>query len=172
VREYLLLWADCYDYDTGFQDSHHLLPAGSFALEMVASTEREITSCISDLCQQHPNAKAMHSARDATEKALKAYLAHHAQLTPESAKKKFSHRLDKLMQEITRRTPQSPIAAVANNLNVFAPYAARYTGTKYSRQELWQAYRLAQFAAAEVVRSITGRNERAVIQSHPPFNGA
>ena len=61
VREYLLLWADCFDYDTGFIDSHATFTAGSFLGEMIESTERELTSAIADLCQQHPNSKAMHS---------------------------------------------------------------------------------------------------------------
>ena len=74
MREYLLLWADCFDYDIGFQGSRAIAAAGSFLGEMIESTERELNSTITDLCQQRPNSKAIHSARDATERALKACL--------------------------------------------------------------------------------------------------
>ncbi len=172
VREYLLLWADCFDYDTGFQDSHAVFAAGSFLGEMIESTERELTSAITDLCQQRPNSKAMHSARDATEKALKAHLAHQANLTHGRAKKHFGHKLDLLIQEVGRETPQSPLMEVANCLDAFAPYETRYTSTMYTRPQLWQAYRIAQFTAAEVLRSMTGRNQRAAVQCHPVFTAA
>ena len=115
VREYLLLWADCYDYDTGYQDSHASFTAGSFLGEMIESTEREITSTIADLCQQRPNSKAMHGARDAAEKSVKAYLAHHASLTHDRAKKHFGHKLDKLLDEVMHHAPQSPLVEVQKN---------------------------------------------------------
>jgi hypothetical protein len=172
VRQYLLLWADCIDYDSGFQASHAIAVAGSFLGEMIDSTERELTSAITDLCQQRPNSKAMHSARDATEKALKAYLAHYANLTRARAKNEFGHKVDKLMQEVARHKPQSPLLEVDKHRGAFAPYEDRYTSTTYTWSELWGAYRLAQFTAAEVLRSITGRNQRANVQCHPVFTGA
>lgn len=169
IREYLLLWADCYDYDNGYNDSHAVFAAGSYLGEMIESTERELTSAIGDLCQEHPNSKAMHSSRDATEKALKAYLAHHAKLTPDRAKKTFSHALEKLIHEVGRQTPGSPLMELATKLDAFAPYDDRYASTTYTRPQLWRVYRSAQFTAAEMLRSITGRNQRASIQNHPVF---
>ncbi len=172
LQEYLLLWADCLDYDTGFQAFHAVAAAGSFLGEMIESTDRDLTSAITDLCQQRPNPKAMYSAREATEKALKAYLAYHANLTEARAKKEFVHKLDKLMKEVARLTPQSPLLEVDNDLGAFAPCEGRYASTTYTRSQLWNAYRLAQFTAAEVLRSITGRNQRAKVQCHPVFSGA
>jgi hypothetical protein len=172
LREYLLLWADCFDYDTGFQDSHAIAAAGSFLGEMIDSTERELTSAIADLCQHRPNSKAMQSARDATEKAFKAYLAYHTNLIHAHAKKQFGHKLDKLIQEVARHTPQSPLLDVGKHLDAFAPYDDRYSSTTYTRPHLWRAYRLAQFTAAEVLRSMTGRNQRAAVERNPVFNGA
>jgi hypothetical protein len=172
VREYLMLWADCYDYDTGYQDSHTIFATGAFLGEMIESTERELTSAISDLCQQRPNSKAMHSARDATEKAIKAYLAYHANLTPERAKKHFGHKLDIVIQEVTRHAPTSALVEVQKDLDAFAPYEDRYTSSTYTRPQLWRAYRLAQYTTAEVLRTITGRNQRAAVRCHPVFNDA
>jgi len=172
VREYLLLWADCFDYDTGFQDSRAAAPTDSFLGEMIESTERELTSTVADLCQQRPNAKAMHSARDTTEKALKAYLAHHANLSPIDAKKRFGHWLERLINEIAQRTPNSLLLEIAQYLSAFAPYEDRYSAKTYTRPELWRAYRLAQFAAAEVFRSITGRNQRAAVRTHAVFSNS
>ncbi len=169
LREYLLLWADCWDYDAGFQASHMVLAKGSFLGEMIVSTDRELTSAIADLCQQRPNSRAMHGSRDTTEKALKAHLCHHGGLTADHAKKYFGHKLDQLIQEVAINAPQSPLAKLANDLKAFAPYDDRYTSTVYSRSDLWRAYRVAQFTAAEVLRTITGKSHRAVVVSRAPF---
>lgn len=169
IREYLRFWADCYDYDTGYQRSKSLVSRGSFIDEMIESTERELNSAVSDLCQQRPNSKARHSARDATEKALKAFLADRAGLTDSEAKTRFGHDLVKLSTEVARQAPSSPLAEVQNHLDVFAPYADRYTSKAYSRTELWHAYRLAQSVAAEVLRAITGVNQLSQILASPLF---
>jgi len=152
--------------------SHAHFTVGSFLGEMIESTEREITSAITDLCQQRPNSKAKHSTRDATEKALRAFLAHCANLTHDRAKTHFGHKLDRLVQEVERQRPQSPMMDVANKLDVFAPYDSRYSSTSYTRPQLWRAYQLCQFTAAEMVRSITGRNQRSTVQSLPVFSDA
>lgn len=81
-REYMFLWADCIDYDMGFQDLGFTLDRTSFLNEMIQSTERELRSTINDLSQKHPNSNAMNSARNCAEKALKAFLCHHHKLTP------------------------------------------------------------------------------------------
>jgi hypothetical protein len=170
MREYLMLWADCFDYDTGYQKSKQVVATGSFLSEMIESTERELTSAITDLCQQRPNSRSSHSARDATEKALKAYLCHHANLTQKRAKSEFSHDLSKLIDEVRRLTPQSPLVGVQHRLTAFAPYEDRYSSNSYSRLELWKAYRLAQFTAAEVLRSISGSNLLSMVLRDPIFN--
>jgi hypothetical protein len=171
LRQYLLLWADCVDYDIGFGQSKAIAPPGSFLSEMVNSTERELTSAIGDLCQQRPNSKAMHTCREAMEKALKAYLAHHANLTRDRAKNHFSHKLDKLTREVADHTPQSPLVELGKHLNEFAPYEDRYTSATYTWPRLWSVYRLTQFAAGEMVRSITGCNHRAQVESRTGFGG-
>jgi hypothetical protein len=169
MREYLKLWADCCDYDMGYQASAQTVTRESFLGEMIESTERELTSAVADLCQQRPNSKAVHSARDATEKALKAYLCHHAGLTHDQAKNKFGHRLAKLVQEVSLCTPKSPLVLPQEDLDAFAPYEDRYSSKKFARMQLWRAYRIAQFTAAEVLRSISGRNMLAVVLRDPIF---
>jgi HEPN domain-containing protein len=170
IREYLRLWADCYDYDSGYQRSKSLVSKGSFVDEMIESTERELNSAVADLCQQRPNSKARHSARDATEKALKALLGYHAGLTANEAKASFGHNLFKLTREVARQIPSSPLVEVQKRLDVFAPYEDRYTSNSYTRLELWNAYRLGQSVAAEVVRVITGVNQLSVILQSPVFS--
>jgi hypothetical protein len=106
----------------------------------------------------------MYSARNCTEKALKAFLCFHEKVTANEAKSRFGHKLDKLIAEIARLHPTSQLRTMAGQLDAFAPYADRYSGRVFSRAELWRAYRLAQFAAGEVMRSVTGRNQRASVQ--------
>jgi hypothetical protein len=162
--EYLLLWADCVDYDMGFQGASRRLDPTSFLNEMVHSVDRELQSTIADLCQQRPNSNAMYSAMNCAEKALKGFLCFHDNLTMEQAKSQFGHKLGKLVREIHRLHPASELGAMEQQLDAFAPYSARYTDRVFSRPELWRAYRVAQFAAAELMRSITGRNVRADVQ--------
>lgn len=169
LREYLKLWADCLDYDVGYQTASRSVTGGSFLGEMIESTERELTSAVADLCQQRPNAKAAHSSRDATEKALKAYLCHHAGLTRDEAKNKLGHNLSKVVQEVRLCTSSSSLALAQIDLDAFAPYEDRYSSNKYSREQLWRAYRVAQFVAGEVLRSITGRNMLAIVLRDPAF---
>lgn len=169
IRAYLKLWADCIDYDQGFMQSIQTTSKQSFLGEMIQSTERELNSAVTDLCQQRPNSKAVHSARDASEKALKAYLCHHTGLTHADAKNKFGHSLNKLVQEVSRHAPKSPLVLSQEDLGAFAPYEDRYTSNQYNRSQLWKAYRVAQFVAAEVLRSITGRNMLASVLRDPIF---
>jgi hypothetical protein len=148
----------------GFQDLAPRLDQDSFLAELVQSVERELQSTIADLCQQRPNSNAMYSARNCVEKALKAFLCFHNKLTAEQAKSQFGHRLDRLISEIGRLHPASGLRTLQGQLDAFAPYDGRYSGRVFSWLELWQAYRLAQFAAGEVIRSITGRNQRAAVE--------
>lgn len=163
-REYVLLWADCIDYDLGFQTAAANPSQNAFLNEMIVSVDRELRSTISDLCQQRPNSNAMYSARNSVEKAFKGFLSFRDNLTSKRAKSQFAHDLDKLMKEIGRLYPTSELLTVQNQLGVFAPYQGRYTTATFSRVDLWTTYRIAQFAAAELTRAVTGRNQRAVVR--------
>lgn len=163
-REYFLLWADCLDYGLGFGTTVDNLSAKPFVEEMVKSVDRELGSAVAELCQKNPNPNAMYSARQCVEKALKGFLSFQTGLTAKKAKSEFSHNLGRLIKEIKNLCPNSELISIENQLDAFAPYQDQYSGRVFSRDELWHAYRLAQFAAAELVRAISGRNQRAVIQ--------
>lgn len=161
---FLLLWADCVDYDVGFQETSRRLDPASFLNEMVQGVDRELRSAVSNLCQQRPNSNAMYSARNCTEKALKGFLCFHDNLTRERAQSEFGHRLNKLMAEIHRIRPNSQLSTIEPEFAAFAPYSDRYSSRIFRREELWHAYRVAQFVTAELMRSMTGRHMRADVQ--------
>lgn len=163
-REYVLLWADCLDYDFGYITARNNLSANAFLNEMVTSVDRELRSAIAELCQKKPNSNAMYSARHCTEKVLKGFLSLQSGLTAERAKSEFGHDLGKLMKEVKDLHPNSELISIENQLGTFAPYQDQYSSRSFSRDELWHAYRLAQFAAAELARAVSGRNLRAVVQ--------
>lgn len=163
-REYLLLWADCIDYGLGFGAAIDNLNAKPFVEEMAKSVDRELRSAIAELCQKNPNSNAMYSARHCTEKALKGFLSLQSGLTAERAKSEFGHDLGKLMKEVKDLHPNSELISIENQLGTFAPYQDQYSSRSFSRDELWHAYRLAQFAAAELARAVSGRNLRVVVQ--------
>src|SRR5579872_6205358 len=162
-REYILLWADCLDYGLRFGTAINDLSAKPFVEEMAKSVDRELRSAIAELCQKNPNPNAMYSARHCVEKALKGFLSFQTGLTAEKAKSEFGHNLGRLMKEIKHLCPNSELISIENQLDAFAPYQDQYSGRSFTRDELWHAYRLAQFAAAELARAISGRNQRAVI---------
>lgn len=72
-REYKAHWADCLDYDTGFQ-MLEVQPVSGHGQSFVASSRRDLLTCTADLSQGRPNSNAMQAARLATEKAMKAFL--------------------------------------------------------------------------------------------------
>lgn len=98
------------------------------------------------------------------EKALKAFLSFHDGLTAEQAKSQFGHDLNKLIAEVIRLHPSSRVAAIHLELSAFVPHSDRYSGRVFPSHELWQVYRIAQFTAAELIRSITGRNLITLVQ--------
>ncbi len=75
--------------------------------------------------------------------ALKSFLCLNLGFTTEQAKGQFSHRLEKLANEVAERAPRSELA-----------HGERYGNDAYSREELWEAYQRAQFSAAALMRSL------------------
>jgi hypothetical protein len=59
--------------------------------------------------------------------------------------------------------------SLENELSTFASYEDRYTSKTFTRAQLWKAYRLAQFAGAEILQSITGKNMLALVVRSPIF---
>ena len=131
-------WADCIDYDQGRDFFFAQLPTNP-ATELVASVDRDLLSTIADLSQQEPNSNAMHNARLATEKALKAFLCFRHGYTIQAAKTQFQHDLENAAAEVAARDAHSELAQLHGQVGAFAPYSDRYRNRQYSRPELWAA---------------------------------
>jgi hypothetical protein len=102
----------------------------------------------------------MESAGLATEMFLKAYLATHVGLTELEAKQ-LSHNLAKTADKCKRVKGLIEFERIAQLINVFPAWGARYKGNDYDNMRLWVAYSVAQFAAATFTRSLTDRDSRA-----------
>ncbi len=161
-RACMLHWADCIDYDQGMHE-FLMRPPAHPAAELVRALDRDVRSTISDLAQEQPNSNAMHDARIATEKALKAHLCFHHGYTIEQLKKQFGHDVAVLAADVAARSPKSEFTAVKSMVGVFAPYRDRYAEVAYSREDLWAAYSCAQFTASSLMRSLTSYNQRTVM---------
>ena len=167
---YKAYWADCLDYDQG-RHYFSMEPPKDPAVELVASVDRDLLSTISDLAQPEPNANAMHNARLATEKAMKAFLCLRHSMTIAAVRKDFQHDLGKLAAEVVKRDPQSEMAELVPEIGNFASYSDRYADRPCSRLELWAAYRCAQFAASALMRALTPYNQRAAMGLDRRMNG-
>jgi hypothetical protein len=98
---------------------------------------------------------------------LKSFLARNDGMSSEDAKnsRKFGHNLPGLVGRILQVSPTPLLAEVEKRLNRFPEVADRYTGRTYNNLELWNAYKVAQVAAAEVIRAFTQQNTRSRIAS-------
>jgi hypothetical protein len=163
-RACMLHWADCIDFDQGMYE-FLMQPPEHPAAELVRALDRDVRSTIADLAQEQPNSNAMHDARIATEKALKAYLCFHQGYTIEQLKKRFSHNVETLAADVATRDPSAELAAVQSKISVFAPYSDRYAAAAYSREELRAAYSCAQFASSSLVRTLISHNQRSAVDA-------
>jgi hypothetical protein len=160
LEDFKALWADCLDYGPGVLS---LNPWGSvehFWQRMLLSGDRKLRSAVGDLCCEKPGENAMQSSREACEMFLKAFLARDHGLTEEEARnpKKFYHHLSKILDRILEVAP-SPIFSEAKvRLDKFPTVDDRYAGKPYANSDLWNAYKLGQAVAAEVIRSFTMLN--------------
>lgn len=159
---YRLHWADCIDYCQGME-AFFMQPPNHPAAQLVHAMDRDVRSTIADLAQEQPNSNAMHHARAATEKALKAYLCFDRGYTVNELRKQFNHDVGALAAEIFAGKPSPEFASIQPKVAVFPPYSKRYAELAYSRQELWEAYSCAQFAASSLVRTITGYDQRGAV---------
>lgn len=173
LENFKALWADCLDYGHGLRDlnlAREMLAAFAgvgvayFWQRLVVSGDRKLRSAVEDLCEQRPGANAMQSSREACEMSLKAFLARDDGLTEDDARKNFGHDLSKLLERILQITPNNQIFSEAKGkLNSFPNVGDRYAGKTYHDSDLWDAYKVAQAVAAEVIRAFTKRNTRGRI---------
>lgn len=163
LQDYISVWMDCVDYGLGFDETVSS-SSTDFSLELLRSADQQIRSTVTVLHQRHPNPKALESARMATEMFLKSYLARHAGLTEDDARKRIGHDLTKALDEVLRLDLRSEIGNISQHLSVFPIVGDRYKGSDYPPQNLWTGYQIAQFTGTFVVRSLSGRD----IRKQPP----
>jgi hypothetical protein len=163
------LWVDSLDYGYGIDDLGHgsrLPPMGNqpFATQLMVSAHRELTASVRLLTETRtPNAKALESARMATEMYLKAYLAMHASLS-EDASKQLGHNLEKLVAACKSARLNDDITDLSKHVSVFPPIGARYQGAEHENQRLWSGYAVALRTGVTFTRSITDRDGRGQIR--------
>jgi hypothetical protein len=166
------LWADCLDYGQGLLslnreaapasvlDAGQKEPPGSFWRGLVISGDRMLRSAVEDLCKDSPGENALQSSRMAFEMFLKAFLARDHGLSEDDARN-ISHDLSKLMGKVLEVTPNQVFREANTRLDGFPNVTDRYAGKPYSNSELWNAYKVAQAVAAEVIRVLA--NTRGTI---------
>ena len=133
-----------------------------FAKELVVSGDQQMNTAVTLLLEDHPNPKAIESARMATEMFLKAFLAARGGLTDSSAKT-IGHNLEIALDGCLAVDDKSELRVVRKDLHLLPTINDRYKGTDKSPKELWHGYAIAQFTATSVVRSLTRRDTRKTI---------
>jgi hypothetical protein len=162
--EYACVWADCVDYGCGIERLAGGSGARQFAGELCQSGDQQLNATVALLLGETPNPKAMESARMATEMFLKAFLASRAGLTEKDAKDKIGHSVQEALNRCLTVEPHSQLRVIRPQIGCFPDIGDRYKGTKKAPVQLWQAYAVAQFTSATVVRSATGRDIRKTMR--------
>jgi hypothetical protein len=160
LENFKALWRDCLDYGQGFRGLNLVDNATDFWQRLTVSGDRKLRSAVKDLCAQRPGENAMQSSREACEMSLKALLARDQGLTEEDAKK-IGHNLSKLLERILQIAPSQVFSDASVKLSSFPNVEDRYAGQTYLPSDLWDAYKVAQTVAAEVIRAFTKRTKRA-----------
>jgi hypothetical protein len=162
-------WVDCLDYDQG-RGYFNAQPPSAPETQLVVAADRDLLSTIADLAQDAPNSNAMHNARLATEKALKAFLCFRHRFTVDEVRTKFGHDVKKLATQVVACDPESELAQLLPAVRSFAPHRDRYANRIYSRSELWTVYQCAQFANSSLMRVLTPHNQRSHMGLKQPFH--
>jgi len=145
LTEYVLCWADCLDYGYGFDEILTGKKCAGFALELALSADHELRATVCLLTEsRQPNAKAMDSARMATEMFLKAYLAVHASLDESSARDRLGHDLKKAATECAVVGRDKGFTLLVEAVGIFPGISARYKANSYSLLDLSRGYFVAQ----------------------------
>lgn len=155
------IWADCLDFAYGFDDLQQR-QNNLYALEFLKSAEKELRAAVSQLLEHRPNVKAAMSSRMSTEIMLKSFLAYHGQLDDKKARK-LNHDLEAALEACRNIDATHPVLEIQQKLSVFPKIGDRYATEDRNRQSLWEAYSVAQYTAAAVVRSFTDRNMRVTV---------
>jgi len=162
---YLSVWADCVDFAFGVEACMRSACPNAFSRELFKSGTQELNETVTLLHERTPNPSAYESARMTTEKFLKAFPASKNRLTEREAIKVFGHNLIRLLTRCLEVDGKSELRAIRTELNRLPQVRERYTGAHRTNVQLWHAYSVAQFAAATVVRSVTGRDCRNSVRT-------
>ena len=164
LKEYVSVWADCFDYAFGFDDLQKTSTHGKFAQELLNSGDQQLNATVALLLERTPNSKSMESARMSTEMFLKAFPAAKIGLTEKDTKNKIGHDLEKALNACLAVDANSDLKDIFPNLKLFPGIEDRYKGTERTPKELWRAYAVAQFVGTTVVRTLSGRDIRKTIK--------
>ncbi|MBA2734372.1 MAG: hypothetical protein H0U54_16030 [Acidobacteria bacterium] len=162
--QYVAVWVDCIDYGFGIEELVENKNISTFGQELFRSGNQQLNATVSLLHEDNPNAKAMESARMATEMFLKAFLASKSGLTEKKAKDKIGHNLEKALNMCLDVDGNSELQVIHLGLPLFPEIKDRYKGTDKTLKELWHGYGIAQFTGTTVVRSLTGRDVRKTLK--------
>lgn len=154
-----VIGADCLDYAYGFDDLRNHPLASQLARDMLTSGHKELQGTVYVLLSEEPNEKVAQSASLATEMYLKSYLAHHAGLH-ENGAKKIGHDISESLQKCLAIDPSSDLRLLASKIGSLPEIGERYKPRSRSLAESWYAYSLAQSVGACVIRSMTDRDCR------------
>jgi len=164
LKEYVSVWADCFDYAFGFDDLQKTGTRGQFAQDLLNSGGQQLNATVALLLEKTPNSKSMESARMSTELFLKTLLAAKAGMTEKEVKNKIGHNLEEALNACLAVDANSELRTILPNLKLFPGVEDRYKGTEKTPKELWRGYAVAQFVGTAVVRMLSGRDVRKTIK--------
>lgn len=149
--EYLLHWADCFDFGLGFDVVGKSDSYDEFGSDFLKAGYEELSSAASLLRAPKVNPRAVMDARLAVEMFFKAYAGLKRRLDKKEAKN-ISHHLDKGLEKMVEISGDQSLKELEQNLRIFPEIADRYKAQTMSNAELWDCFRLAQHIGALVLR--------------------
>lgn len=149
--EYLLYWADCFDFGLGFDVVGESDGYDEFGINFLKAGYEELSSAASLLRAPRVNPRAVMDARLAVEMFFKAYAGLKGQLDKNEAMN-ISHHLEKGLRKMVDISGDQSLEELKPRLGVFPAIADRYKAQTMSNAELWDCFRLAQHIGALVLR--------------------
>ena len=162
--QYLVFWADCADYGMGFDELRRNKHLDQFGIELLNAADQELRSTVSLLLERRPGARAILTARMATEMFIKSFLALSRGLSQEEAKS-IGHDLETGLKELISASGLTNWQPIIDKLEVFPPIADRYREQSVSSSSLADAFAIAQSLGAVTTREFT--NRRIIEQMMP-----
>jgi hypothetical protein len=142
LMQFAHFWANCVDYAFGISSIAENDSSPFFARELFQSSDQQLTATVTLLLEKKPNAKAIESARMATEMFLKGFLAFKTGLTDTQARTEIGHDLEAGLNRCLAFEPNSDLKAISGDISIFPTIADRYKGPKRHRLNFGRAIRL------------------------------